>query len=220
MHLTDAGRFVRNDAQCGRIQLLSTTAGHPMAEPAIKPMTLDEFYRWDDGTETHYELIDGSPVAMAPPAEAHRMLTVRLASRIDSALSVRRPCNAQVEAGITRPDLADTYFVADIAATCAANEIGRQAIKDPFLIIEVLSPSTERHDRRMKLPAYRQIETVDEIVLIASDGRYAELHRRVGDHWITELVRGAGSVLRLASVPVEFALADLYEGIAVEEDPD
>jgi hypothetical protein len=32
-----------------------------MAEPAIKPMRLDEFLRWDDGTETHYELIGGFP---------------------------------------------------------------------------------------------------------------------------------------------------------------
>ena len=35
-----------------------------MPEPAIKPMTLDEFLRWDDGTETHYELLGGFPVAM------------------------------------------------------------------------------------------------------------------------------------------------------------
>ena len=70
-----------------------------MAEPAIKPMTLDEFLRWDDGTETHYELIGGFPVAMAPPAEAHRILAMRLVSRIDAALASRRPCNAQIEAG-------------------------------------------------------------------------------------------------------------------------
>src|SRR5882724_3960624 len=124
-----------------------------MAEIAAKPMTLEEFFRWDDGTDTHYELIGGFPVAMAPPAEGHRILAVRLVTRIDAALAGRRPCNAQVEAGVVRPDRADTYFEADIAATCEGNEPGRQAIKDPFLIIEIPSPSTERHDRRVKLPA-------------------------------------------------------------------
>ena len=59
-----------------------------MAEPAIKPMTLDELLRWDDGTETHYELIAGFPVAMPPPAAAHRMLATRLVSRIENALSI------------------------------------------------------------------------------------------------------------------------------------
>ena len=43
-----------------------------MSELAYRPMTLEEFLRWDDGTETHYELIGGFPVAMAPPAAAHR----------------------------------------------------------------------------------------------------------------------------------------------------
>ncbi len=188
-----------------------------MSELAIKPMTLEDFLRWGDGTETHYELIGGFPVAMAPPAEAHRMLMVRLVSRIDAALARRRPCNAQVEAGVIRADRADTYFEADIAATCEGNEAGRQAIKDPFLIVEILSPSTEHHDRRVKLPAYRQIGTVQEIILIDSDGVYAELHRRAGAQWITEILRGGDAPLLLASVGIEMRLGDLYDGIALAE---
>ncbi|HWB50452.1 MAG TPA: Uma2 family endonuclease [Stellaceae bacterium] len=178
-------------------------------------MTLDEFLCWDDGTETHYELIGGFPMAMAPPAEAHRILSMRLGARIDAALSRRRPCNAQTEAGVVRADRADTYFEADIAATCAPNEPGRQAIKEPFLIVEILSPGTERHDRRIKLPAYRQIDTVQEILLIASDERYAELHRRAGDQWFTEIIRGGEAVLALSSVEVAIPLAELYDGIAL-----
>ena len=186
-----------------------------MADLAVKPITLEEFFRWDDGTETHYELIGGFPVAMAPPAEVHRVLAVRLVTRIDGALSARRPCNAQVEAGVIRPDRADTYFEADIAASCAPIEIGRQAIRDPFLIVEILSPSTERLDHRVKLPAYRQIETVQEIMLVASDDAYAEIHRRAGPQWITEILRGGEAVLSLASVPIEIRLSNLYEGIAL-----
>lgn len=180
-------------------------------------MTLDEFLCWDDGTETHYELIGGFPVAMSPLAEAHRMLAVRLVSRIDAALARRRPCNAQIDAGVIRADRADTYFESDIAATCEGNELGRQAIRDPFLIIEVLSPSTERHDRRVKLPAYRLIPTVQEIVLIASDGVYAELHRRSGAQWITEILRGDQATLALNSVGIEIPLSELYEGIALAD---
>ena len=190
-----------------------------MAEPAIKPMTLDEFLRWDDGTDTHYELIGGFPVAMAPPAAVHRILATRLVSRIDFALAKRRPCNAQGEAGIVRPERTDTYFEADIAATCERHEFGQQALKEPFLIVEILSPSTERHDRRLKLPAYRQIETVQEILLIASDDIYGEVHRRAaGTQWVTEILRGGEAALSLATVPIEIRLSDLYAGIALEED--
>lgn len=178
-------------------------------------MTLDEFLRWDDGTDTHYELIGGSPVAMAPPAAAHRMLAMRLGSRIDFALEKRRPCNAQGEAGVVRPD---TYFEADIAATCERHEFGQQALREPFLIVEILSSSTERHDRRVKLPAYRQIETVQEVALVASDEVYAEVHRRAGSQWITEILRGGEAVLSLASLPIEIRLSNLYESIPLGDD--
>jgi Uma2 family endonuclease len=102
-----------------------------MAEPA-KRMSLAEFLGWDDGTDTRYELIGGFLVAMAPPAEAHSMLAVQLVRRIDATLSSRCPCRALIEAGVTRPDRADTYFVGDIAATCAPVEPGRQATEDPY----------------------------------------------------------------------------------------
>jgi Uma2 family endonuclease len=40
-----------------------------MSELAARRMTLDEFLIWDDGTGTRYELVDGVPLAMAPPGE-------------------------------------------------------------------------------------------------------------------------------------------------------
>jgi Uma2 family endonuclease len=161
-------------------------------------------------------LIGGFTAVIPPSMEAQRVLAVRLVTRIDAELSRRRPCRALIQAGVI-PPCADTYFVADIAATCAAIEPGRQAIKDPFLIIEILSPSAERHDRRAKLPVYRQISTVQEIVLIASDGLYAELHRRSGAQWVTEILRGGEAKLSLTSVGIEIAIADLYEGMAFDD---
>ena len=186
-----------------------------MAEPAARRMTLEEFLAWDDGTDTLYELDEGFPVAMAPPAEAHRILAVRLASRIDAALTDRRPCNAQIDAGVTRPDRADSYYIADIAVTCQANEPRQQAIREPILLVEILSPGTERHNRRTKLVIYRQIARVQEILLIDSETYYAELHRRQNAHWITELLRGRDASIALNSVGLGIPLSELYEGIAI-----
>ena len=60
-----------------------------MSELAVKRMTLAEFLRWEDGTDTRYELLEGFPVAMAPPAVAHGILALRLGARIDAALRSR-----------------------------------------------------------------------------------------------------------------------------------
>jgi Uma2 family endonuclease len=186
-----------------------------MAEPAIRHMALEEFLRWDDGTDTRYELIDGFPVAMAPPAEAHRIMALRLGSRIDAALAGRRPCNAQIEPGVVRPDRADSYYVPDIAVTCERNEPGRQAMVDPILIVEILSPSTERTDRRLKLPVYQAMESVREIMLIDADSHHAELYRRENDHWGIQVVRGAEANLVLTTVDLRISMSELYEGIAM-----
>jgi Uma2 family endonuclease len=190
-------------------------AERKMAEPAIRHMTLDEFLCWEDGTDTRYELIDGFPQAMAPPAEAHRILAVRLVSRIDAKLASRRPCNAQIEPGVVRPDRADSYYVSDIAVTCQPNEPGRQAMVDPILIVEILSPSTERSDRRLKMPAYQKIESVREILLIDADSHHAELYQRQNNHWGIELIRGAEATLFLNSVDLRISMAELYQGIAI-----
>jgi Uma2 family endonuclease len=66
-------------------------------------MTLEEFLRWDDGPDTRYELIDGVPVAMAPPAEVHGILAVRLVSRIDAALATRRPAMPRSSPELSAP---------------------------------------------------------------------------------------------------------------------
>ena len=57
-------------------------------------------------------------------------------------------------------------------------------------------------------------------MLIASDGHYAEVHRRAGEQWITEILRGADARLALTTIGIEVSFADLYEGIALGEDED
>src|SRR4051812_10912683 len=71
-----------------------------MSESTNREMTLAEFLRWEDGTETHYELINGSPRPLPLKLEGDRVLAVRLGSAIEAVLSKRRPCNAQFSAGI------------------------------------------------------------------------------------------------------------------------
>ena len=79
-----------------------------------------------------------------------------------------------------------------------------------------MSPGTERHDHRTKLPAYRDIDSVNEILLIDSESIYAEILRREGDRWITELPQRRNATLSLSSVDLRIAMAELYEGIDIE----
>jgi Uma2 family endonuclease len=184
-----------------------------MSELAVERMTVAEFLRWEDGTDTRYELLAGFPVAMAPPAVAHGILALRLGARIDAALRSRSPCFGQSEAGIVRPDRNDTCYVADLAVTFTPPERGHQLVQDPLLIVEILSPATALFDRQTKVSDYRRIPSVEEILLIDSASMFAEVLRREGDCWITEIVRGPQATLSLASIGLTATMFDLYEGI-------
>jgi Uma2 family endonuclease len=90
-----------------------------MAEPAIRRTNAEEFLRWEDGTDTRYESVDGFPVAMGPPAQAHGIVCVRLAGEPTAALRSRRPCTAQAEAAIARRDRNDSCYITGLAIPAA-----------------------------------------------------------------------------------------------------
>ena len=85
------------------------------------------------------------------------------------------------------------------------------------MVVEVLSPSTELHDRKIKLPDYRAIPSLQEIAFVDSASAYAEIHRRLdAERWLTEIIRGHEGVLRLASIGLEIGLGSLYELVELE----
>jgi Uma2 family endonuclease len=164
-------------------------------------MTLAEFLEWDDGTDRRYELLDGAPVMMAPTLEAHGELAVALGAEIRTRL--KPPCRVISEAGIVIPDRADTYYVADLAVTCAPREQGRRMVVQPVLVIEVLSPSTGQVDRWRKVADYRTLPSVQEVVVVFSDERRVEVQRRTPDGWrVEDLIGQAAIALSCCDTPV------------------
>ena len=138
---------------------------------------------------------------MAPPAVAHGVLSPRLGARIETALRAGLHASVQSEAGIAKLDQDDTCYIADLAVTCRPPERGQQLLRDPLLIIEILSPGTVSYDRQVKVPDYRRIPSVHEILLIDSASVFAEVLRRIENSWITEIVQGRQAVLSLEFDP-------------------
>jgi Uma2 family endonuclease len=178
-----------------------------MVETAEKLMTVAEFLDWDDGTDTRYELIDGRPVAMAPVSASHSIIVVNLSHALRASL--KAPCYAGGEAGVERPDHDDTFYEADIVVSCTPVTPGTAVIPNPVVVIEVLSPSTVEHDRGRKAYDYRRIESVQEIVLVASEQRHIVIWRRRGTKWEVEDLIG-DAALELEAVGVTISLAAIY----------
>jgi Uma2 family endonuclease len=183
-----------------------------MTEIAEKRMTVAEFLTWDDGTDTRYELIDGRLVAMAPVAPGHSVIVINLGHELKSRL--RPPCYAGGEAGVRRPDRNDTFYEADVVVSCTPLGPDMTTIPEPVVVIEVLSPSTLDHDLGRKTRDYRRIDSVREIVLLASEQRHVTVWRRRGAKWEVEDLIG-DAVLELEAVGVTIPLTAVYEGSGV-----
>ena len=189
---------------------------------AQRRMTLEEFHAWESGDDLRYELIDGVVVAMTSPRNAHGKISVKLAWRIAEALAARPSCSAESEVEIVSPTRRNTFYQADLAVSCTPQVDEGHEMIEPLLIVEVLSPSTEDKDRKVKLVDYRQIPRVREVLLVDCTRPYCELHRRTeGDQWLTQLVVDLRASITLESIGAELRLADIYANVSFDaEEPE
>ena len=119
--------------------------------------TYADYYAWDDGKR--WELIDGIPYAMTSPSTAHQRTSRGLFRELDAFLR-GKPCElfaAPYDVRLNAADADDTVVQPDLIVVCDRAKIDARGCKGvPDLVIEILSPSTARHDRIVKLRLYRQ----------------------------------------------------------------
>ena len=170
-----------------------------MASGAPKRMTLPEFLEWDDGSGRRYQLVNGVAVMMAPSLEAQGEIAAALSMEIGNR--IERPCRMISEAGIVIPDRADTYYVADLAVTCAPREPGRPMVVEPVLVVEVLSPSTGQVNRWRKVADYRALSSIRDTLV--ADERRVKLQQQTADGWrVEDLIGQAALELSCCASPI------------------
>ena len=85
-------------------------------------------------------------------------------------------------------------------------------------MIEVLSPSTARFDRREKVASYREIPSIEEYVLVAQKPAHVLIYRRA-EQWKPQVIESLDGVLDLRSVGLALPVARIYEGVSAETLP-
>lgn len=156
--------------------------------PQESHYTMAEALTWDEQDRT--ELIDGAPVMMAPPSRIHQDAVTALVGQLYDYLKGKK-CRVYAAPFAVRlferdgdcPEDVDTLVEPDISVVCDASKLDDIGCKGaPDLVMEVLSPSTTRHDRFTKFNLYqwagvREYWIVDPPgrsvqVFVLEDGRY------------------------------------------------
>lgn len=175
-------------------------------------LTVAEFVRWHDGTDTRHELVGGRIVAMAPPSGRHAVITSNVYDGLKAR--VRPPCRPLFGAGVARDLDANECRIPDVFVTC---EPVPEHVFLPRLIVEVLSPSTEKEDRTAKLDFYQSLTSVQAVLLVWQDRRRTVLHTREGPRWPAQPFIGTSTV-PLQDLGVELPLDEIYAGVELPDE--
>ena len=116
----------------------------------------------------------------------------------------------------------DFYTYPDIVVVCGEPEIERkngENLLNPKVLIEVLSPSTEKFDRGDKFRFYRIMPSLREYVLVSQDRVNVEHYfRREDNSWLFTAINEVDAVLEMPSVGCAVNIADIYDKVDFSEE--
>ena len=177
------------------------------AQPKPK-MTVNEFLAWAEDRPGRYELVDGEVVAMSPEQVRHaRTKGLAYAALREAIRRAGLRCEAFPDGMTVRID-DRTAYEPDALVRCGP-PLPDEAIEvpDPIIVIEVLSPSTSRHDTGTKLAGYFQVASVAHYLIVDPVRRRVIHHRRTATAIETQIAREG--LLRLDPPGIELTLDDV-----------
>jgi Uma2 family endonuclease len=182
-----------------------------------QPMTLVEFLTWEERQPLRYEFDGVGPIAMTGGTAGHSIIQGNLASALTTRL---RGKACRFFGSDLKIEVADGHIrYPDGMVVCTPVERKATVVRDPVIVFEVLSPSTAAKDRIVKAREYQATPSIRRYVMLEQDGVGATVYARAGDAWTHEILI-ADSVLTLPEIDVDLPLAQLYEGIAFDDEPD
>ena len=190
-----------------------------MGELNLRCLSADEFFEWQAKQDRLYELVDGVPVLplkmMTGASQAHDRVVVNIIASLHRQLRGTgcRPTTddlaVRIPSGnIRRPDVTVEY-----------GESGprEMVVREPRVVVEVLSPSTMSFDRFRKVEEYKLVHTLVHIPLVDTEQpRITVLGRSEGGNWNVSESAGLDATIDLSEISASLSLTDIYEGVVFD----
>ena len=178
--------------------------------------TLEEYFALEKVGDARYEYWDGEIFCMSGGSQEHYALSGNIYFLLRLALR-DKPCRTFTGDSPVKTPKLPPYRYPDASVVCGESRFesihGIDALMNPILIVEVLSPTTELADKEDKRIAYQAIESLQEYVLIAQDKVEVTHYTRKGDLWFRDVVSALSTSIQLASLARTITLTELYRGV-------
>lgn len=184
-----------------------------MALPARALITEAEYLAFDAAHEGRHEFVNGEIIAMAGVSVSHSIIAMNTTLALGAALKGGpcRPHGADLRVLIDETGL---YAYPDITVVCGEvllSDTNPPSVRNPTVIIEVLSESTESYDRGAKLEHYRRRASVQCVLLIDSRQRGLTRYTRNADGSWT-LYDFTDGTVGIDVLRIGLSMSDLYAG--------
>ncbi len=187
-----------------------------IANKEIKKYTIEEYLILEEKSEEKHEYYNGEIIPMTGGTTNHNTLALTIASFFFTQLSAEY---YQVYINDVRlwidGDRRYTYpNVMVVKGKPIYEGKGTTSIKNPHLIVEVLSKSTQNYDQSDKFDAYRSIDDFQEYILIDQYKYYVkQFAKNPQGKWVLTDYLGKEAILKLESLNLSITLETLYQRV-------
>ncbi len=187
-----------------------------MTLPRVKFATVEEYLAFEDESLEKHEYYGGEIFAMAGASFAHNQIVRNSLSAIDNFLKETQcqvfpsDLKIQIEAN-------SLFTYPDLSIICEPPQFyndRKDAITNPVVIIEVLSPATMDYDRGGKFALYRQIPSLKEYILISSTHYHFEKFvRQQNNQWLLSEEQDREGIVTIETISFSIPLLELYRNV-------
>ena len=197
-----------------------------LAQP--KPIyTPEEYLNLERESDERHEYWDGEIFAMAGESPNHGTISTNLITELrqrtkgtdcrvfSKDMKIRSGSDIDLH-----KSLKGFFSYPDIVIVCGAlrmHDKVKDVILNPQVVIEVLSPATEKFDRGEKFKRYREnLPTLTDYVLVAQNYPLIDHFRRGAEdngEWILTPVSDLEAIWKFKNLGISIPLADVYDGV-------
>ncbi|MGI3902846.1 MAG: Uma2 family endonuclease [Janthinobacterium lividum] len=181
-------------------------------------MSLDDFEELlaDKPRDEKWELIGGRVVKMMTGARWEHHFIVQ---NINFAMSRHlrdqgSACRVFTESFRLKEDTLESSLLPDVIVRCGPMSPGATSLKDPTILVEVLSDGSVGRDRVEKWRIYQKLPSLQHYVLVERDRSIIEVFDRAGEAWFQQrLIEGLDATLDLSALDLTIPLAEIYRDV-------
>ncbi len=187
-----------------------------MSQQIIPYISPEEYLRLERQSEYKSEYVNGEIFAMTGASRKHNLVAGNIFRELGQQLKSRQ-CEAYMSDMRVKVTATGLYTYPDVIVVCGQPKFEDEYVDtllNPTLLVEVLSPSTERYDRIAKSSYYRTLDSLAEHLLVAQDEvRLEQYVKQPNGQWLLFECTSLDNMVELPSISCSLSLRDVYDKV-------